>query len=694
MITKKVFATTSSLLFSAILLSQFYTFTKSRIEPKTINYSALINLSENIKQLPGKSEEVSTNKEFVEINKEIIKLVEKEIDHGIHNSKFALSLKVKEKQNINKTSTVEKIKLSQATASVDLSPYEINNQELITLYGLKNDSEKNEYSKFEKIAENYHYYNEEKIIVDEIAVTQASPDQVNEEIIHADEVKTTQPSVVRNESKESIESNEDELVVFDYSKLKNDINQKLYERPLSIAVKNAINREMSDVTKKAEVKPMAQMNTQLIKEKSEYQNNVASLEKNTQDEESVVYEYSLDNKIKNKSSDVMEPSAFTTEVDTQPTSFTISAKEIFLDNQKQKQVYSFEYSPDYDRTQRVDDQTSGKIVISNMLSGTMNTQTGLVQSRGTVSTRVELNQGVESVIEIPLLNEDSIQRFLQTRGLSVEGNLILIGLNSEVVDTEIDTKYDQKFYFNKSFKVMREIKGASYVMYAGVKSGNILLRYHLNNNEDAQKVIYVGEGEMYFENANFTAGNRDIYSLTTRNLLGYKRKELVIQGNQITFFNSKTIAKKKGLNVYEIKTPIMAAGMRKYLELNHLKDTLLVGSWDEKEIEIPSNDFINKVMEINDVSSLKDRCIVQINLTKDLREIHANGKNRTGEMYVETTYLDKEGSFSRENLELAEKLFVVGDLEGQFNIKLDYTDGSTNFLKTFCSQGSYLVEQL
>ena len=37
---------------------------------------------------------------------------------------------------------------------------------------------------------------------------------------------------------------------------------------------------------------------------------------------------------------------------------------------------------------------------------------------------------------------------------------------------------------------------------------------------------------------------------------------------------------------------------------------------------------------------------------------------------------------------------IVGDMEGQFNVKLDYTDGSTEFLKTFCSEGSYLIEQL
>ena len=96
---------------------------------------------------------------------------------------------------------------------------------------------------------------------------------------------------------------------------------------------------------------------------------------------------------------------------------------------------------------------------------------------------------------------------------------------------------------------------------------------------------------------------------------------------------------------------------------------------------------------MNQIDSLKDRCLVQINLSKDVKEIKANGKNRSGEMLIETSFLDSDGEFSRES-DLAKNAFLVGDLEGQFSVRLDYTDGTTEFLKTFCSEGTYLVEQL
>ena len=96
---------------------------------------------------------------------------------------------------------------------------------------------------------------------------------------------------------------------------------------------------------------------------------------------------------------------------------------------------------------------------------------------------------------------------------------------------------------------------------------------------------------------------------------------------------------------------------------------------------------------MNQVSSLRDRCVVQLNLSKDIREIKSSGKNKNGEMFVETNFLDKDGNFSNES-EMAEKVFIIGDMSGQFGVRLDYTDGTTDFLKTFCSEGTYLVEQL
>jgi hypothetical protein len=128
--------------------------------------------------------------------------------------------------------------------------------------------------------------------------------------------------------------------------------------------------------------------------------------------------------------------------------------------------------------------------------------------------------------------------------------------------------------------------------------------------------------------------------------------------------------------------------------MKHLSDSIFVGTDANFDIDVPGNEFIARVLESNQVSSLKEHCVVQINVTKSLSGFTVNGKNHSGEMYTETTFLDEDGKFSKTDFEQAEKAFIVGDMEGIFNVKLEYSDESSQYLKTFCSEGTYVVEQL
>lgn len=694
MIIKKTLVLTSSLLLSATMLSQVYSYANTRFQSRTIDYSAFTNFRQNINSLSSTSSQELISREDTAITNEIIALIGKEIGKKISNTKYALnSYKTKHEKLPTRVAALE-LKTSE-----ELSSYEINNSQLINLYGLS--VEQMAYIKFEstKLATTYN-----EVVKDEVVVAQASTEVSNVHQNIQDEVKIIQPSAERKETpEEKPEEKNDEMVVFDYSNMaepvsgtvaeKKIMDEKLYERPLSSTVKEAISRELS----KSPTEKIAQAPA-----KKELLNTVEIDDQKIEleSEENIVYDYSK-NKPEMKGSPTKENeiesaiSAFTNpaKAEEQNTQFTIKAKEINLNTHRISVASAFEFVPDYERGDRADDQASGEINFGYSLNGKMNTQTGVIQARDVITTRVELNLGLVNGIEIPLINEEGMQQFLINQGLAAEGNLILLSLDSSVVDTEIDSKFDQRFYFDRTFKLLTNNTDASYVMYAGVKNGNIMIRYLLDNKESAQKIVYVGEGEMYFERASFIKSNRETYTLTTRNLLGQKNKELIIDGNAISFFNTNHAAKKKALNAYEIKVPTMASGMRKYLEFKHLKNNIFVGTSGQKEIEIPSNEFIAKVLEMNEVDALKERCVVQLNLSKDIREMKVSGKNKSGEMYIETNFLDKDGNFSKDS-EMSEKAFIVGDMEGQFGVRFEYTDGSSEFLKTFCSEGTYLVEQL
>ncbi len=714
MIIKKALATTSIILITALTLSKAYSINSNQSQFETINFSAFTNLAQNLNTVSleknQNSSQVKDELNDEQISSQIITAIDAEIGKKIKHTRYGLvphKQIIKLKKEIIVTETKElnlpiEVKVENIVSNEDLSSFEINNSNLINIYSF--NIEKIGYSQFENLKIDLDFNGspvKEKLaeiknldIEDSVETAQAST--TTEETV-ADAVTTTQPSTERK-------VDDEEMVMFDYKEnaqpaaVKQTIDQKLYERPISKAVQKVISREMGN----APIKKINKMNTQRIFPEVSTQNEsknttlIDNQEIDLDSNDNVSYEYAAPKKAMTKKEAVeafTESEAFTTNSPTNESAFILKGIEVNLNTQKLRQARTFEFVPDYDRSERSDDNGSGEISFGYSLSGAMNTQTGVVQSQGMIPTRVELNLDGKSSLEIPLINEEGIQKFLEKKGINVEGNLITLTLNSNIVDTEIDTKFDQRFYFDAGFKNTNNILKAKYIMYAGVKSGNIMVRYLLANHEVAQKIIYVGEGEMYFEDEEFVGGNRETYTLTTRNLFGAKKKELNIDGELINFLNTKINAKKKALNAYEVKIPTMPSGMRKYLEFKHLKDSVFVGISTEKDLEIPGNEFIAKVLEMNQVSSLKEQCIVQINLSKDIKELKANGKNQSGEMFIETSFLDKDGNFTKES-ELAEKIFIVGDKEGLFNLKLEYTDGSTEFLKSFCSQNSYLIEQL
>jgi hypothetical protein len=699
MAIKKKIISTTGFIITALLLSQINSFKNNRIQAQEINLSAFVNLSENIKSISNdEDKEFSISENSVDTHG-IIKIIEKEISRDIVKTKISINPVGSQTKllAINKREKIKTVKAQEVPSSTapgpseDLSKYEINNSTLVNLLAIS--VEKIAFQKFENIKLALSYG---EILKDEVAVAQASAENVQ---LQTDEITTSQPAPERKlpeqESKESKESKEEEMVMFEYSEkpepvaVEKTIDQQLYERPMSKVVQRAISREMGSLPVKKLEKVSSQVEAKNILK-------VENQEIDLNSDEVTTYDYSLQkntNSISDAQTVEKEIEAFTAGNKIEQAQFKLRAKEINLNTHKKRQAYSFEFVPDYDRSERSDDQASGEINFGYSLNGEMNTQTGLVQASGAIPTRIELNFNGNASFEIPLINEDGMQKFLQNKGINIEGNLILLAIDPSILDTEIDSKFDQRFYFDKDFKLVGQSNRASYVMYAGVGSGNIMLRYLLSNKEIAQKIIYVGDGEMYFEDPEFVSSSREVYNLTTRNLLGQKRKELIMPGENISFFATNIKSRKKALNAYEIKIPDQVKGMRNYLEFNNLKDTIIVGSSNERNVEIPSNDFIAKVLEMNQVGSLRDRCVVQLNLSKDIREIKSSGKNRNGEMFVETNFLDKDGNFSNES-EMAEKAFIVGDMSGQFGIRLDYTDGTTDFLKTFCSNGTYLVEQL
>lgn len=724
MMNKSIFVKTFTCLFTTTLVVGALTYTTDRFAPKKVDFSAFANAAANIQHISQKTE-IKANIVTTDVTAGIVSAIEKEIKGKIRRTRYAMVPKkvefkhaiiAKNWNDIRPEIAAVDMKIADrqmnSISSSDESGSEINNNELINLYGYEV-----EFLQYETFA-NTLIASVDPVATEIVGVTEATSKQeiVKEDAVNVAQASTTTHVVeeitVDTAMKEEIARAEvatrenpvnDDLVMFDYSESGDTQTaaaantqklKKIFDAPISASVKGAIERAVHRT-------PMMAMNTQLTPSKRiassiETTTEADALTQAMADEDNLVFDYSKKTQAGVAKTTASEISAFMAAADDTKVSqvdFTVKAREINLATRKSTQVLGFEFVPDYDRAERMDDQTSGEIKFAYSLAGDAGTTTGVVQAHGLIPTRVELNL-LSSGLEIPLLSEEGIQKFLSKKETGVTGNLLMVAVDPSIVDVEIDSEYQYKLFFSNKFKMQESRDNASFVLFLGVKTGNTLIRYLLDNKESAQKIVYVGDGEMYYEDPDFVGTQRELYTFTTRSLLGKTVKELNINGTDVSFFGTKITAKKKTLNAYEIKVPELVDNSRKYLEFKHMEKSLFVGTKNTKEIEIPGQDFINKVMQANDLSELGGRCMVQINLKKDLRDIKVGGKNRSGEMFTETSFLDTEGNFTRDSSELAEKAFVSGDLEGIFSVRLDYADGTTDFLKTFCSEGSYLIEQL
>lgn len=703
--------------FTAVIAVGAFSYSSERLAPKPVDVSAFKNIAANVEALTAKklSENVSeANKAPKQVTSDIIGVIEKEVQGKIQYTRYTIT-KAKEKKQV-KTAGAEVVVPVGKRVPQTLTQYEINNQDLIKLYGYKIESHRYESFKNAILADT------NDMTEDSVSTAQAGLIDKNAEEIspvasitseeHAESVaastqaQESAETAYEKDYKDEPENEvavtpaaEDDLVVFDYAD-NSAKPKKIFDAPISASVKEAIEREVHKSLGGVNSQNRIAATTQNIPspkrrvEPSSVTTDKDLLAQALADEDNTVFDYTTAATEEKQASTSALFAASAAEEAVKQSEFRIKVKEINLNTQRLKTIRGYEFIPDYDRGERLDDNSSGEIVLGYSLTdGVMNTQMGVVQAPGMIPTRVELNL-LNKGMNIPVFNEEGIQKFLQRKGYDIVGNLLMVAIDSGVVDVEIDSDFQQKIYFNKNFKFVEDKADALYVLFAGVKNGNILTRYLLDNKETAQKIVYVGEGELYYEDPEFLNTQREMYTFTTRSLLGRKVKELNIDGSLVSFYGTTNTSKKKALNAYEIKVPELISGSRKYLEFKHFGTSLFVGTDKEKDIEIPGQDFIGKVLQVNELSELGNRCMVQINLTKNLRDIKVAGKNIAGEMFAETSFLDFDGNFSRDNSELAEKVFVTGDLEGVFNARLDYADGSTEFLKSYCREGSYIIEQL
>lgn len=374
---------------------------------------------------------------------------------------------------------------------------------------------------------------------------------------------------------------------------------------------------------------------------------------------------------------------------------TLSALQVDLNQGQGRALHNFEFELGYDNSERLYDSGSGTVDYSLPLHSSAAILDGRLVHKDSLRTRTTLGLGEGLLeMEVPTFSIPSLEKFLEQEKLRGEGGFLLVDVQNGILQTLIDGEFEKSYFLNENFVKTTNAAEARYHFYVGVEPGNVLITYQFKNKKTAQKVLFVGLDEMTFDAAEFAPERVRKLALYEQKLFGSELSDLQLSSEDLRYFNTGNTASLQGLNFYEINRPALPLGMREYFEVGTKRDAVFVGNLDAKSLKVPSLDFRDAVLDAQGLQNLEGACLIQLNLSKKLKDVRVMAEAGRGPMNLTQSYLGKNGEFSNEFDSTSSKAFFVGYEQGVVNYRLDYLDGSSDTFQGFCSLGSYIAEEL
>ena len=358
------------------------------------------------------------------------------------------------------------------------------------------------------------------------------------------------------------------------------------------------------------------------------------------------------------------------------------------------QELDFQFIPDYDDKEILssDDGVLRLFADKKLGDGLLR---GRIVSPGHIKTVVNLPLAKDSGADfsIPLLDEQVFEEYRQ-KGGEEHGGFLLIWLSKNVDDVAIDSDYSFRILLDEEFREVSQEDGYSYVLFMNTHPGVSTLSYLLEDGQVAEKPVHIAADEILYDFASLEKATHKTFELYQKNLFSGRGQELDIAESSIRHFSADTSPVKKGLNAYEMKNPPRPEGARNYLKLGHLDGTLYVGHEGQQRLEVPGQDFIENIMDGFGMEELLDSCLIQLNFSRPLVDFQGGFDGGHNSDDFDFIYLNSDGTFEELPSLRTEKAFIRGVYPGVLSGRIEYSDGSWELFKSFCSPGSYLVEQL
>lgn len=354
----------------------------------------------------------------------------------------------------------------------------------------------------------------------------------------------------------------------------------------------------------------------------------------------------------------------------------------------------------------VDDDGDGVIEIEGLLNSAVGSMSINLSKDEFLETRAQIvldreESGVEK--SIPMLEAARVDELIKS--VKFEGDsqgLLLIKLNS-AEDCEIDGEHDLKIALDNGFKVTQTTP--VYYLFVGITPGNLMVHYKINNEQTLSKLINVRDSgkykEMFFDELETKSEKQYQVKFLMSTLLGGINNDFYFSDDQIELYQSDSRLQNIANNYYEYFYPQALADNQHFIKINMPQLEMFVDKGERSnEVEIPSDDYVEYIMKLFKVDDdeIETSCFVQINLAKDKEIVRINPeRNSLIDINPLVLTIDsdgtKGGSLNDVNIN-TKKIFLYGENNGVINYNVEYIDGTSDYLQTFCSKNTYIVQQL
>ncbi|MGB0453679.1 MAG: hypothetical protein ACPGJV_08180 [Bacteriovoracaceae bacterium] len=376
------------------------------------------------------------------------------------------------------------------------------------------------------------------------------------------------------------------------------------------------------------------------------------------------------------------------------TNLKITPRVINISNGSNSDLRNFDVQSLYNSNEIFTDDGTGRIQASFKLNNINSTYSGVLLQRDVVRTRFNVPLGEEvNEFEIPVLSVDGFRSFFEKNPISSWGGFLFVHLDDGVESIDIDNDYAEVFYFDSNYKQVKESERYDYILFAGVRSGNTVLRSLGRSGEISEQIIFISLDEVSFAVTETKASNKVKLELYEEGSLG-KTSALNLDEDSLGYFNLKTDVKKLGLNTFEVEVPQKSLTMKPYFEVKTDSDFFIVGQNGNGKITLPSMDNLNLVLDNVNLREMNGSCIVQGNSEKPIEAIEFEGHVDKGSMPTEIFYLNDKGEFNSDVDGVVTRFYVLGSYQGTLYLKVTYTDNSVDLIRSYCSSGTYLIENL